>query len=58
MTYTDDELKEWFKIMKNKYPNSKMYEHLESVEFEMFNGVLNFKNSPSVLNLFNWIETS
>lgn len=36
-TYTEEEIKKWFEVMKNKYPNSKMFEHLTSVEFMMFN---------------------
>lgn len=36
MTYTEKELKEWFETMKDKYPNSKTAEYLESVKFMMF----------------------
>ena len=36
-TYTEAEIKEWFETMKNKYPNSKILDHLEAVEFMMFN---------------------
>ncbi len=36
MIYTEKEIKAWFKAMKERYPNSLMYEHLESVEYMMF----------------------
>lgn len=36
MTYTEKEIKEWFETMKDKYPNSKTAEYLESVKFMMF----------------------
>jgi hypothetical protein len=36
-TYTENEIKEWFDKMKKKYPNSGIFEQLESVEFMMFN---------------------
>ena len=37
MTYTENELKEWFAEMKKKYPNSGLFQHLEAVEYMMFN---------------------
>jgi hypothetical protein len=36
-TYTEDEIKEWFDKMKKKYPNCSTLNHLEMVEFMMFN---------------------
>ena len=36
-TYTENEIKEWFNIMKEKYPNSMAFQHLRSVEYMMFN---------------------
>lgn len=36
-TYTENEIKEWFKKMKERYPNSMLFEQLESIEFLMFN---------------------
>lgn len=36
-TYTENEIKEWFNKMKKKYPNSNTFQHLEAVEFMMFN---------------------
>lgn len=38
-TYTEEEIKEWFNKMKEKYPNSHTLEHLEAVEYMMFNGI-------------------
>ena len=35
-TYTENEIKEWFNEMKKKYPNSGILQHLEAVEFMMF----------------------
>lgn len=35
-TYTEQEIKDWFKKMKKRYPNSNTYQHLTSVEFMMF----------------------
>jgi len=37
MTYTENELKEWFAEMKKKYPNSNLFQCLEAVEYMMFN---------------------
>lgn len=37
MTYTEQEIKDWFKKMKKRYPNSNAYQHLEAVEYMMFN---------------------
>lgn len=37
MTYTEQEIKDWFEKMKKKYPNSNTFQHLESVEYMMFN---------------------
>jgi len=36
-TYTEEEIKKWFEEMKKRYPNSNMFQHLESIEFMMFN---------------------
>lgn len=36
-TYTENEIKEWFDKMKKKYPNSGLFQHLEAVEYIMFN---------------------
>lgn len=36
MTYTEEEIKEWFEVMMAKYPNSNTFRHLESVKFMMF----------------------
>ena len=36
MTYTEEEIKAWFNNMKHKYPNSNILNHLESIEFMMF----------------------
>ena len=36
MTYTEKEIKEWFETMKDKYPHSRITEHLESIELMMF----------------------
>lgn len=47
MIYTEKEIKEWFKIMKKQYPNGAIIQHLESVEFMMFNNIFpstNLKN--------------
>ena len=44
MTYTEEEIKAWFKAMKERYPNSVMYEHLESVEYMMFNDSISSKD--------------
>lgn len=35
-TYTEEEIKKWFDLMKNKYPHSVTLEHLRSVENMMF----------------------
>lgn len=35
-TYTENEIKEWFNEMKKKYPDSGTLNHLEAVEFMMF----------------------
>ena len=43
-TYTENEIKEWFKKMKEKYPNSGILEHLEAVEYVMFNTVFDDKD--------------
>lgn len=37
MTYTENEIKEWFAEMKKKYPNSAILPYLEVVEHMMFN---------------------
>lgn len=37
MTYTEEEIKEWFNEMKKKYPNGNLFQHLEAVEYMMFN---------------------
>ena len=37
ITYTEKEIKEYFKIMKNRFgKNSGTYEHLRSIEYLMF----------------------
>ncbi len=36
-TYTENEIKKWFSIMKKEYPNSNTFQHLEAVEYMMFN---------------------
>lgn len=43
-TYTENEIKEWFNRMKKKYPNSITFQHLEAVEFMMFNKVFGTTN--------------
>ena len=35
-TYTEQEIKDWFKSMMKEYPNSQMNQHLQSVYDEMF----------------------
>lgn len=35
-TYTEEDIKKYFDIMINKYPNSKTKEHFEMVKFIMF----------------------
>ncbi len=37
MIYSEEEIKNWFKVMKEKYPNSNTFNHLVSIEFMMFN---------------------
>lgn len=36
ITYTEQELKNWFEEMKKKYPNSMAEEHFRFVEMHMF----------------------
>lgn len=36
MTYTENELKEWFAEMKKKYLNSNLFQCLETLEYVMF----------------------
>ena len=56
MTYTDEELKAWFEMMKKLYPNSATYNQLVSVEHIMFNSVFeknrleNFKKALDTKN--------
>ena len=35
-TYTEQEIKDWFKSMMKEYPNSNMARHLRAVYDEMF----------------------
>lgn len=35
-TYTEEEIKKWFDLMKNKYPHSVTLEHLNAIERMMF----------------------
>lgn len=37
MTYTENEIKEWFELMIKEYPNSALAVTLTSIEFMMFN---------------------
>ena len=37
MTYTEEEIKEWFNEMKKKYPNGNLFQCLETLEYVMFN---------------------
>ena len=39
MTYTEEEIKEWFNEMKKKYPNSDLFKCLKTIEYMMFNEV-------------------
>lgn len=48
-TYTEKEIKKWFKVMKEKYPNSRMLEHLELVEMSMFDKFCEYDNLEKVL---------
>jgi len=48
-TYTEKQIKEWFELMKVKYPNSNFYEHLESVEMEMFHDFYSENNLKNIL---------
>ena len=36
-TYTEEEIKKWFEVMKQKYSDSKIFDHLTFTEFMMFN---------------------
>lgn len=38
-TFSEKEIKQWFDKMKKKYPNSDILQHLEAVEYMMFNKV-------------------
>lgn len=42
--YTEEELKAWFEYMKKEYPNSKMLEHVEMIEYVMFDKYANEKD--------------
>lgn len=41
-TYTENELKKWFEVMKKRYPNSPTQCHLEQVELMMFDKTFPF----------------
>jgi len=43
-TYTENEIREWFNKMKDKYNNSNTLKHLEAVEYMMFDKVVDNEN--------------
>ena len=50
VTYTEQEIKTWFEIMKKKYPHSPMEEHLSLVQMEMFDPFCEENNIKKVLD--------
>ena len=53
-TYTEDEIKEWFNEMKKKYPNSGTLEHLEAVEYMMFNKIFDDEDCLKKMKEKGW----
>ena len=50
ITYTEQELKNWFEEMKKKYPHSMAEEHLRFVEMNMFDHWNEENNLKNVLD--------
>lgn len=50
VTYTEQELKNWFKEMKKKYPHSMAEEHFSFVERNMFDHWHEENNLKNVLD--------
>ncbi len=48
--YTEKEIKEWFKIMKEKYTNCPFQQNLQSVEDTMFDEFWEKDNLKKVLD--------
>ena len=48
--YTEQEIKNWFEIMKKKYPHSLMEEHLSMVQMEMFDSFCEENNLKNMLD--------
>ena len=46
-TYTEQEIKDWFKSMMKEYPHCPMTQHLQSVYDEMFNPFWERNNLPT-----------
>jgi len=50
ITYTEQELKNWFEEMKKKYPHSMAEEHFRFVEMNMFDHWNEENNLKNVLD--------
>lgn len=50
--YTEQEIKNWFEIMKKKYPHSLMEEHLSMVQMAMFDSLCQTDNLKTNVKLY------